>query len=342
MKRYRVLVLVNEDKVPPASIEGKSNDEIRAYKVEFDVIVTLRSLGHDVLVVGVPDELTPVRTALGEFRPHVVFNLVMHMHGIGPYDAHLVSWLELRKVHYTGVNPRGLLISHDKALSKKILHYHRVAVPGFAVFPHRRRVRRPKRLEFPLIVKSLAEHASMGISQASIVSDDAALEERVEFIHRNISPWAIAEQYIPGRELNIGVLGNQRLDVGPVWELSFDKLPKGSEPIATSRAKWNEAYQKRVGLRSGKAEGMDDAAEEKLRRLARRVYKALGLSGYARIDLRLGEDGRAYVLEANPNPDLSFGEDFAEAFERVGYTYSELVQKVLTLGLSYQAPWKFA
>ena len=341
VKRLRILYLVNEEKVPPNSCEGVSPEELRLVKVEYDVLATLRELGHDVRVVGVPDELTPVRNAIDEFQPHVAFNLVMHMHGVGVYDAHLISWLELRKLAYTGNNPRGLLVSHDKALSKKILAYHRIRVPGFAVFPHRRQVRRPKRLKFPLIVKALAEHASMGISQASIVYDDESLSERVEFIHRNVSPWAIAEQYIPGRELNIGVLGNQRLQVGPVWELLFPNLPKGSEPIATSAAKWDKAYQERIGLRSGPAEGISEEQQAELARLAKRVYRALGLSGYARIDLRMDEEGRAYVLEANPNPDLSFGEDFAEAFERVGYSYSELVQKIITLGLSFDAPWKF-
>lgn len=339
MKRLRVLYLVNEDKIPPDSIEGLSTEEVRLFKVEYDVLQALRDLGHEIRIVGVPDELNPVRDALEDFDPHLAFNLVMHMHGVGIYDAHLVSWLELRKVHYTGTNPRGLLLAHDKALSKKILSYHRIRVPRFAVFPHRRRIRRPSRLAFPLIVKALAEHASLGIAQASIVHDDAALSERVEFIHRNVSPWAIAEQYIPGRELNIGVLGNDRLSTGPVWELFFDKLPSGSEPIATSAAKWNHAYQERIGLRSGPAKSISEEKAEEISRIAKRVYRALGLSGYARIDLRMDEEGRVYVLEANPNPDLSWGEDFADAFERRGFAYGQLVQKILTLGLSYEAPW---
>ncbi|MHC4379418.1 MAG: D-alanine--D-alanine ligase family protein, partial [Planctomycetota bacterium] len=224
--------------------------------------------------------------------------------GIGLYDAHVVSFLELRHVPYTGVNPRGLLLAHDKALTKKILSFHRIRCPRFAVFQKGKRVRRPAKLEFPLIVKSLAEHASQGIAQASIVHDDEALAERVEFIHRNVSPGAIAEQYIPGRELTVGVMGNQRLEVFPVWELFFDSLPASSEPIATSRVKWDYAYQQKIGLRSGPAEGLDDALQREIQRTARRIYKALGLSGYTRIDLGLSEDVKVYVIEANPNPDL--------------------------------------
>ncbi len=336
------MVLVNEDKLPPDTIDGLTLSQIRPFKVEYDVVTTLRQIGHEVLVVGVPDELSPVRLALEQFEPHVAFNLVMHMHGIGVYDAHLVSWLELRKLAYTGNSPRGLLVAHDKALSKKILAYHRIRVPKFAVFPHKRSVRRPSRLEFPLIVKALAEHASVGISQASIVYDDLALSQRVEFIHRNVSPWAIAEQYIAGRELNIGVLGNQRLQAGPVWELSFRNLPRGAEPIATTAAKWNQAYQERIGLASGPADGFSAAQQAELGHLAKRVYRALGMSGYGRVDLRMDDQGRAFVLEANPNPDLSYGEDFAEGCEQIGYSYKALLQKILTLASSYDAPWKFA
>ncbi len=340
MRKLRVLLLVHEDTVPPDSIEGLSEDEVKPFKAEYDVARTLEAMGHQVHVLGVTDTLTSVREAIEDFRPHVAFNLLLHFQGIGLYDAHVVSFLELRHMPYTGVNPRGLLLAHDKALTKKILSFHRIRCPRFAVFQRGKRVRRPAKLEFPLIVKSLAEHASQGIAQASIVHDDESLSDRVEFIHRNVSPSAIAEQYIPGRELTVGVLGNQRLDVFPVWELFFDSLPAGSEPIATSRVKWDYAYQEKIGLRSGPAEDLDGALQREIQRTARRIYKALGLSGYARIDLRLSESGKVYVIEANPNPDLSYGEDFSMGADALGYDYPALLQKLLNLGLRYQAPWR--
>lgn len=340
MRKLRILLLVHEDTVPPKSIDGLSEEEIKPFKAEFDVARSLESLGHQVHVLGVTDTLASVREAIEEFKPHVAFNLLLHFQGIGLYDAHVVSFLELRHVPYTGVNPRGLLLAHDKALTKKILSFHRIRCPRFAVFQKGKRVRRPAKLEFPLIVKSLAEHASQGIAQASIVHDDEALAERVEFIHRNVSPGAIAEQYIPGRELTVGVMGNQRLEVFPVWELFFDSLPASSEPIATSRVKWDYAYQQKIGLRSGPAEDLDEALQREIQRTARRIYKALGLSGYARIDLRLSEDGKVYVIEANPNPDLSYGEDFSMGAHASGYDYAGLLQKLLNLGLRYQAPWR--
>lgn len=340
MRKKRILLLVHEDTVPPKSLKGLSEEEIKPFKAEYDVARTLESLGHELLILGVTDDLASVREAIEEFKPHLAFNLLLHFQGIGLYDAHVMSYLELRHVPYTGVNPRGLLLAHDKALTKKILTFHRIRVPKFAVFQRGRKVRRPTKLEFPLFVKSLAEHASQGIAQASIVHDDEALAARVDFIHRNVSPAAIAEQYIPGRELTVGVLGNQRLEVFPVWELFFDSLPSGTEPIATSRVKWDYAYQRKIGLRSGPAEDLDEGAMREIQRMARRIYKALGLSGYARIDLRLAEDGRVYVLEANPNPDLSYGEDFSMGAHASGYEYPQLMQKIIGLGLRYQAPWR--
>ncbi len=340
MKRLRVLVLMHQELLPPKSLEGYSAEEINKWRMEYDVLTALEGLGHEVRPLGVADELLPIRQAIAGFRPHLCFNLLMHFHDAGVYDSAVVSYLELMKIPYTGCNPRGLFLAGDKALSKKILTYHRIRTPRFLSFPRGRAVRSvPRNLHFPLIVKSESEHASTGISQASIVRDEDALRERVEFVHRSVGTAAIAEEYIEGRELTVGVLGNTRLEVFPVWEMFFEDLPDGAPAIATSRVKWDQAYQKKIGLRTGPAEGLGDDLEAKLKRLARRVYRALELSGYGRVDLRLDEEGRPWVLEANPNPDLCFGEDFAESAERTDTTYEALVQRILNLGLRYQPPW---
>ncbi len=340
MKKRRVMVLMHEELVPPPSIEGVADSEIDKWKMEYDVLAALNALGHDVVQVGVGDELRPIRESMREHEPHIAFNLLLHFHDAGVYDSAIVSWLELVKMAYTGCNPRGLLLAGDKALSKKVLTYHRIRVPRFANFPRSRKVRSlPKRVRFPLFVKSTSEHSSTGIAQASIVRDLDQLRERVDFIHRNVGTAAIAEEYIEGRELTIGVIGNERLTTFPVWEMFFDSLPEGAPAIATSKVKWNREYQKKVGLRTGPAE-ITETQSKQIARVAKRIYKALDLSGYARIDLRLDAEGEIWVLEANPNPDLCFGEDFAESAERVGLKYPELVQRVLTLGGSYEPAWK--
>ena len=340
MKRLRVLVMMHAELVPPASLEGLAEDEVDRFKMEYDVWTTLESLGHDVRIVPVEDDLKPIREAMTELRPHVVFNILMHFHDEGLYDSAVVSWLELRKQPYTGCNPRGLLVANDKALCKKVLTYHRVRVPRFFTVARGASVRRlPKNLRLPLFVKSTSEHASLGIAQASIVRDLDQLQERVEFVHRTVGTGALCEEYVEGRELTIGVLGNARLETGPVWEVFMDNLPPGAPNILTSHVKWNRAYQKQINLRTDAAELSPEKAAE-IDRMARRIYRALGLSGFARIDLRMDAEERVWVLGANPNPDLSFGEDFAETFERVGYPYEALIQKILNLGLRYRAPWR--
>lgn len=334
-KQLRIVVPVHEDLVPPDSVEGLSEEEIQPWKTEYDVITTLRDMGHEVHVVGVYSDLGVILQAIEEHRPHIAFNLLEEFHGDSLYDQHVVSYLELKRLPYTGSNPRGLTLGHDKALSKKILAYHRIPVPEFAVFPVTRKMRRPARLEFPLFVKSLVEEGSVGISQASIVHDDKKLLERVAFIHRQTSLPAIVEEYIEGREIYVGVLGNRQLSTFTPWELIITNLPEGAPNIATDRVKWDYAYQRKTGVLTRAAE-LTSEQRNTLAHLSKRIYRNLCLSGYARLDYRLDARGRFYLLEANPNPNLSYGEDFAEAAEHSGLNYRTLLQKILTLGLSYR------
>jgi D-alanine-D-alanine ligase len=340
MRKCRVLVLMHKELIPPDTDEGVTLRELHKWKMEFDVVQHLKKLGHDVLMVGVEDELAPIRLAIEAFDPHVVFNLLGHFQGITLYDAYVVSWLELRRMAYTGCNPRGLLLSSDKVMAKKVLSWHRIPMPGFRVFPRGLKVKAPRRLPFPLFVKSAAEHASIGIAQASIVHDEDALRERVTFIHERIGTDALAESYVEGRELYVGVLGNRRVTVLPIWELTFKSLPRGTKAIATSRLKWDVDYQEKVGADTGPAKGLDAALTSRIHRLARRIYRALGLSGYARIDLRLDAEGRVFVLEANANPDLSLDEDLALSAAEAGIAYPDLIQRVMNLGMKYAPPWK--
>jgi len=336
MTRNRVVVLCHEDLVPPDSIEGLSASEVDAFRTEYDVARALRELGHEVQVVGVSDDLAPIRSVALGFDPHVVFNLLMEFRDVGNYQAHVTSYLELLGVCFTGCHARGILLTRDKALCKKILRYHRVPTPRFAVIERGAPVRIPRReLSFPLIVKSVDEEASLGIAQASVVSDEAHLRERVEFVHRSIGTDAIAEEYIEGRELTQSILGNQRLQAFPPWELFFDKLPPGSLPIATARAKFDRKYQARVGIDSGPARSLPDATAARITRLCKRVYRVLGLAGYARLDLRLAPDGQVYVIEVNSTPDVAEGEDFADSAKAVGITYPQLIQRIVGLGISY-------
>jgi D-alanine-D-alanine ligase len=332
--KLRILVLLSQELMPPETIPEGVDKEKQLWRTEYDVISTLKSMGHDVYPVGLRSDLAVIANAREEHKPQIAFNLLEDFEGQALFDQHVVSYLELLRQPYTGCNPRGLTIAHDKALTKKILSYHRVAVPGFAVFPLGQKVRRPRRLAFPLFVKSIAEEGSVGIAQASVVNDDEKLAERVEFIHRQTSSHAIAEQYIEGREIYVSVIGNRKLQTYTPWELVINNLPEGALNIATGRLKWNADYQKKVGLVTKPAE-LTPELQRKVERLSKRIYRHLNLSGYARLDYRLSTDGEFYLLEANPNPQIALDEDFADSAKHCGLSYGQLLQKIIRLGLSY-------
>jgi D-alanine-D-alanine ligase len=333
MRRLRVLVLMRPDLVPPDSTDGYTARQINEWKTEFDVVSTLRAAGHEVRPLGAQEEIKRVRDEIEGFKPHVVFTLLEQFHYEPVYDQHVASYLELMKIPYTGCNPRGLILARGKDLSKTLVHYRRIAVPAFAVFPMRRKVRRPARLALPLIVKSLNEDGSRGISQASVVDTDEKLAERVAFIHERIGTAAIAEQYIEGRELYVGVLGNNRLRVLPVWELKFGTMG-GARAIATEKVKHDPDYQERVGIVDGPAKNLAPELNARIQRQAKRIYRALGLDGYARIDFRLSADGTPYFIEANPNPEIAKSQEFATAARHDGLQYPNLLNRILALGIS--------
>src|SRR5438067_7421450 len=336
VNKLRVLALVHRQIIPPESIEDGTDITSEPWRTEYDVIATLTAMGHEVKTLPVHDDLGEIRRLATEWKPHIAFNLLEGFDDIVIFDQNVVSHLELLKLPYTGCNPRGLLLARDKSLSKKLLSYHRIHVPESEVFRAGRPIKRPKRLAFPLIVKSLTQEASIGISQASVVDSDEKLKERVQFIHDSIGTAAIVEQYIEGRELYVGILGNHTLQAMPVWELFFTNMPEGAKRIATDRVKWSVKYQKKYGIDSGGARDLPDLKAEGIQHLCKRAYRALELSGYARIDLRLEENGNVWVLEANPNPQIARGEDFAASAEKVGLTYETVLQRIINLGLRWQ------
>jgi len=338
MKKLRVLALMHPDLVPPPDAASLSLEERFRYKTEYDVVNTLQQLGHEVRALGVQDELHPIRNAVDDFKPDLAFNLLEEFQGNVLFDQNVVSLLELLRVPYTGCNPRGMIISREKALSKKLLIYHRIRVPAFHVFPFGRRTRRPKTLELPLFVKSLTDHASLGISQASLVKSDEELTDRVAFVHRRLGSDAIAEQFIQGREIYVGVIGNDRLTALPPRELVFENAPDGAPLIATARAKHDLGYQKRHGIDQRAAEDLPEGVAAGLEHLAKRIYRTLELTGYARLDFRLRPDGSLYFLEANPNPEIALGEEFASAAQAAGMEYPELLQRIINLGMRGTAP----
>jgi D-alanine-D-alanine ligase len=340
LRRLRALVLVHSTLVPPDSLDGASEKEIEEWRTEFDVISHLKASGHEVRPLGISDSLSELRRAILDWKPDIVFNLLEEFDGIVTYDQHVVAFLELMRQPYTGCNPRGMLLSRDKVLSKQLLSYHRVPTPQFMVFARGRKLNVSRKLRFPLFVKSSTDDASLGIAHASVVADERQLGERISFIHEQTHADALVEEYIEGRELYVGVIGNDRLKVLPVWEMSFGSLPENLPAIATRKVKWDRRYQQKYGITTAAAVNLPEGTAVRMEQMAKRIFRALHLTGYARMDFRLRADGTLYVLEANANPNLSADEDLAQSALTAGLDYDALLHRIVQLGQSYPAAWR--
>lgn len=321
-----IYVLVHTDLVPPE--EPEVIDRFEPWITEYDVIKQLKSNGHEVQVIGLYDDLTPLLTAIKEKKPDTVFNLLEEFNGDSQMDYHIVALLEALKVNYTGCNSKGLALARDKALSKKILKHHHIGTPNFFTLPKNKKRKLPKNIKYPLIVKCLFEEASYGIAQASIVTSEEKLNERVKYIHEKLEQDALIEEFIEGKELYVGVLGQKQLKTLPIWELKFENVDNPEKEIYSQRAKWNEKYRKRKGIETGAAK-LDKVTEDKVIRTCKKVYQILNLSGYARIDIRLTNENKIYVLEANPNPNIASDDEFAKSAEYEKVKYKELIEQLI-------------
>ncbi len=253
MKKLRIMLLVHPEMEPLDHLTDPKDPAYLKCATEIDVKRALLKLGHEVRVVKVHDELRPIRKTIEQWQPHIAFNLLEDFAGDGALDFYVVSYLDMVGIPFTGCNPRGMMLARDKALSKKILHYHRIKVPEFRIFPWRKKIKtqKLKNLPYPMIIKSNIEQGSVGISQASYVTNDKELLNRIEQLHNITQGDAIAEQYIDGRELYVGILGNERLEVLPIRELSFSNKATQEQRIATYNVKWNDKYREKIGFKYG-------------------------------------------------------------------------------------------
>jgi D-alanine-D-alanine ligase len=303
--------------------------EAKVEEAEYDVARALAANGHDVRLIGVAEELGPLLDRLADFQPKVVFNGCEGFRGDARHEYAVAGVLDMHGYRYTGSSPTALLVARNKSLTKKILGYHDIRVPAFAEFHSGEKPVRPSELRFPLIVKPLLEDASVGIAQASVVEDDASLAERVKFIHEKFTQAAIVEELIEGRELYVGLLGNAKLDVLPIVELTFGEEDATEHHIATYKAKWDEEYRKRKRIRNVFARGLTEVVTAKIADICTTAFHALWLQDYGRIDLRLTHDDEVYVLEVNPNPFIAAEQEMATAAEKAGMSYPELVQRIV-------------
>ena len=335
MKR-KLKVLALFDAIAPTTMDQDLSAELKTedWKTEANVLAALKELGHTTEHLAIFDNLDVLHQKLQAFAPDVIFNLADQFKNNRAFDQHIVSLLAMQGLPFTGCGSTGLTLCKHKGISKKILGYHRIHVPEFVMIARGKRIARPAKLKFPILVKPLKEEASYGISQASFVENDEQFKERVQFIHEKFDCDVIAEEYIAGRELYVSILGNHRLQVFPIRELVFKEVPPDEPKIATYRAKWDDDYRKRWGLQNRFAEGLEPALVAQIEQTCKRIYRLLTIDGYARVDLRVTPDNRVYFIEANPNPILAADEDFAQSAKKANLDYPQLIERITRLGLA--------
>lgn len=334
-RKLNILLLFDVPYPPPTDQNPKDYMVGDEWKDERDVINALTRLGHKVTPFGVFDDVTPLLNVVKRHRPDVIFNQCESFRADRAHEPNLPALLELLGVPYTGARPEALTLCKDKGLTKKILAFHKVRVPAFQeALRHSPSARALKRFAYPAICKPLGLDSSEGIAQSSLVSDVESCKERVRFIHERLGTDAIVEEYIDGRELYVGVFGKDRLTVLPPQELHFRRLPDGAPHVLTFKAKWDQRYRRKYGIDSGPAKGLPDELIEHLNDTCKTIYRTFKITGYARIDLRLGVGDDLVFIEVNPNPSIKRSDDFAEAAKHAGISYDDLLSRLLNLALA--------
>lgn len=310
---------------------GREIGVVEEPDIEYQVADVLMKLGHEVRLVGVHADVRPMLEQLAAWSPDLVFNATETFHGEERLDYLIPGLLEAEGYRYTGASPLGLLVTRNKALSKKVLAFHGIPVPGFVTYRTHEVVKEAPELRFPLIVKPLQSDASAGIAQASVVWDKGALADRVAFIHDRFAMPAIAEEFVDGRELYVGIVGPEDdPEVLPPTEMVFDKRKtRPEERIATTAAKWDLPYRERKGIRNVFARRMSRAARARIEEICLTAYRALWLHDYARLDVRLTPGGEVWVIEANANPFISEGHDMANMAWKAGMDYPAFIQRIV-------------
>lgn len=333
-KKLKVLVLFHSPYFKPRGYDFKEEfaDPDNMY-TEKNVCNALRALGHEVSILGLYNDISILLEEIKENRPDIVFNMVEVFNDQSHLDKNIAALLEILDIPYTGASTGSLFVCNNKALCKKILVFHRIKVPRFYTFLRKRRVYLPTKLKLPAIIKPLCEEASRGISQASIADSKEAFFERIKFIHEHMNLDAIAEEYVEGRELYVSVIGHKRVTVLPARELKFGNVPEGEPRIATYKAKWDDNYRDRWGIKSVSPGKLPEGWEENINDVCKRAYRALDMDSYTRFDIRVTDNGEVYIIEPNANPCIARIDELALSAEKEGINYTDLIAMILDLGL---------
>jgi D-alanine-D-alanine ligase len=329
-KQYKITVLIDSATVPQKDPQFSKHPQKPT--TEYNVIQTLRKLGHTVIITPVEESLAAIARQLKQQKPDLVFNLTEEYNGDRRKDKVITSMLTNIKIPFTGSNSTGLAICRNKIRTKQILARHKINVPNYLLFPQGKTVKVPQNAKFPMVVKPAFEDGSEGISNASIVNNIQSLKKRVKFVTKKWKQPAIAEEFIKGRELYVAILGNKEPMALPIRECIFNRGAKGP-CLATYGVKWNEKYRRKWNVKFGFAK-LDENIVKKIYQTCKKVYGLLHLRDYGRIDLRLTAENKIVVLEVNANPDVKYGEELAEAAKKADITYKKFLSQIISYALA--------
>ena len=344
-KKLKIAIVFNEpnpEYYVKAEAAGKKKAQIEQYFVvsnltpmeEFDLLSEILSKnGFNSYTLNIEDDILILLKDIKKNKPDVVFNFIEIYKENARYEMNVVSLFELLGVPYTGAPPMALANCQNKVLTKRLLNAVGIDTPKFLL------VKKPSkqyrhRLKFPLMVKPAYEDASVGIENESIVRNNKELKERVDYVMQYFVQPALVEEFIEGRELNVSVLGDNDPETLPISEIDFSEMPKYLHNIVSYQAKWDprhEAYHKTIPICPAK---IPRSVAKKAKEIAVRSFKAMGCRDYARVDMRLTKGNKLYVLEVNPNPDLTDGAGFMRSAEAAGYYYLQIMKKII--GLAYE------
>ena len=325
-------VLVDESEEPASSDKSPVVRTLDKKEVEEEVAEALTKLGHEPVMYEL-DGTQKSLLGLARVDCDLVFNLAESFADDDTSDFKIAAYLELLGKKYTGSGSHGLMLAQDKAVAKKIFAFHGIHTPTFARC-YRGRLDFSHDLQFPVIVKPAREDGSIGIEFSAVVNSIRELMERMDWLHTHFDSPVLIEEYIEGREMYVGVLGNDKPEALPVIELDLSKLPEGTPRIAAAEVKWGKGTRAYRDTKSAIATDLPEETAQQLQQTAIAAYQALELRDYGRVDMRLQADGRLHVIEVNPNPWLASRAEFSMAARKSGRTYTQIIEEIVELALA--------
>jgi D-alanine-D-alanine ligase len=307
--------------------------EVGVLEEKEDISKALQSLGYKTSIFNVNGDIVRFISYLKDESPDLVFNLCESVGNEAIHEMHAVGIFELMGIPYTGSTPLTLGIALNKVRVKELLSYYGLPTPKFQLFRSPVRISIDENMNFPLIVKPSHEDASIGIETSSVVSNLSELRKRIRFVIERYDQSALVEEFIDGRELNVAILGNRKPVVLPISEIDMSTLPPQYRRIITYNAKWmkgTDEYEHTKGICPAP---LPQSLENKIKEMALQAFNMLNCRDYTRVDFRLSKDNKPYLLEVNPNPDISDDAGFARSAKAYGYTFTELIGKIVECAL---------